>query len=158
MIVASYPRRFDGSAEQRERNVRSHRFGGIEGRCLFCDTRPAGLSASWGCGDEIPRVVVGTLEVRVRTSLPIEFGRSVAGRWITKNTVYDFREESSSLEGLVGNETLQRFRYRTRVPLPLVPLGDELSTLRRFADTLPDVVELSDMGTVIATKEAGRAG
>lgn len=55
-MTTTAPQRFDGTAEERERNRRSHAFDAHSGRCMFCDCRPFGRVAEWPCGTEPPRV------------------------------------------------------------------------------------------------------
>lgn len=46
---------FRGTEEERQANRRTHRFEGIDGRCLECDHKPWHYGADYACGDQVPR-------------------------------------------------------------------------------------------------------
>ena len=51
------PMRFAGTAEQREKNRRTHQFDYEDGRCWNCDCRSGGVYSEWPCGETVPRVI-----------------------------------------------------------------------------------------------------
>ena len=53
----SVPVRFDGTTEQRERNIRSHFWvaDGDAGVCNDCEAKPFHVAAGWPCGVDVPR-------------------------------------------------------------------------------------------------------
>lgn len=62
MTVVNRPVRFQGSEQERERNLASHHFvtyqwseDDVETRCADCDCRPSHVAATYPCGTEPPR-------------------------------------------------------------------------------------------------------
>jgi hypothetical protein len=56
MAEINRPIVFEGSVEERAANYATHYFS--EGRCVDCDSRSTGVSASYPCGAEIPRETI----------------------------------------------------------------------------------------------------
>lgn len=49
-----YPIPYDGTPEQRNRNLRSHHFN-RGGSCYDCDCKAGSITSFWPCGTEPPR-------------------------------------------------------------------------------------------------------
>lgn len=52
MTLEHQPVVFDGTPEQRAANIATHQFGGEDGRCYACDSKPWYAAASYPCGTE----------------------------------------------------------------------------------------------------------
>jgi hypothetical protein len=57
--MMNVPVPFPGTAEEAAANYRTHFFGGIDGRCYDCDSRPSHVAADYPCGTNPPRMLVG---------------------------------------------------------------------------------------------------
>lgn len=60
MRTIDRPIRFPGTDAEIDANIATHNFWTHEGgtRCVICDCRPWGVSATWPCGAEVPRETV----------------------------------------------------------------------------------------------------
>jgi len=54
--MVNLPKPFEGTEEERKANFRSHRFGGEDGRCFECDSKPWHEAAYYPCGARVPRI------------------------------------------------------------------------------------------------------
>jgi hypothetical protein len=55
-MQVNVPVPFPGTAEERAANRATHFFGGIDGRCFDCDSRPTHVAADYPCCVEPPRM------------------------------------------------------------------------------------------------------
>lgn len=58
MTTITRPVPFPGTEAQWRKNLRTHQFGGIDGRCWECDVKPWHESAKYPCGTRVPRETV----------------------------------------------------------------------------------------------------
>lgn len=57
-VTVDRPVPFQGTAAEARANINSHNWGGIDGRCWWCDSRPSHQAAKYPCGVNPPREVV----------------------------------------------------------------------------------------------------
>jgi hypothetical protein len=61
-MIIDRPVKFQGSAAEQADNYFSHEFVDYQGdgnyRCAMCDCKPWYLSASYRCGDNVPREII----------------------------------------------------------------------------------------------------
>jgi len=54
--MMNVPVPFPGTEVEKIINYRTHYFGGEDGRCFDCDSKPWHVAADYPCGEEPPRM------------------------------------------------------------------------------------------------------